>query len=128
MERITAAQLRDMQATKGEKHAAGRNSKPVEVDGIRFPSKKEAKRWADLCLMQKAGEIHDLRRQVDIALLGAHGAIKTLTGKVMVYRADFTYNLPDETLVVEDAKGHPSPVYLIKKAILAAQGIIVREV
>ena len=47
----------------------------------------------------------------------------------MLYLADFTY--ADHRLggitVIEDAKGHQTDVFLIKKAILAAQGVEVQE-
>lgn len=123
---MTAAELRAMQGQGEQKHAAGRNSQAVEVDGIRFHSKHEAERWQDLCLTQKAGQITGLKRQVPIKLMGQNGPILTPTGKVMTFRADFTYR-ENGKLVVEDAKGHPAPVYLMKKAILAAQGITIKE-
>lgn len=127
-ERMTAAQLiADQSKPQGEKNAAGKNSKRTFAHGFWFDSKKEAKRWGELLLLEKAGQISDLKRQVRIQLIGRDGPILTPTGRVMVYKADFTYNEGGQ-LVVEDAKGYAADIYLIKKAILAAQGVNVREI
>jgi hypothetical protein len=127
-EHMTAAQLiADQSKPKGEKNAAGKNSKRTFAHGLWFDSKKEAQRWGDLLLLEKAGQISDLKRQVRIQLIGRDGPILTPTGKVMVYKADFTY-IEIGQLVVEDAKGYAADIYLIKKAILAAQGVNVREI
>lgn len=69
----------------------------TEVDGIKFASKKEAKRWVDLQIMQRAGLISDLKRQVRFEL-NEGGTFK------YAYYADFTY-VENGHLVVEDAKG-----------------------
>ena len=44
-------------------------NKKVEVDGILFDSKKEANRYMELKLLEKAGEITDLKRQVRYELI-----------------------------------------------------------
>jgi hypothetical protein len=111
----------------------GSVAKITEVGAIKFASKKEARRWQELKLLERAGEIDDLMRQVPIPLRGEHDWIKTPTGKIMHYVADFTYAEIDkkgriERLVIEDAKGHKTEVYLIKKAIMAAMGLTIREV
>lgn len=127
-ERMSAAQLLAEQSKpKRQQNAAGRNAKRHFAHGIWFDSKKEARRWGELLLMQRAGQITGLRRQCPIILQGRDGPILTATGREMIYRADFVYIEAGEE-VVEDAKGHPSDIYLIKKAILAAQGVKVREV
>ena len=51
---------------------------------------------------------------------------RTPTGKDMRYRADFTFRR-DGRRVVVDAKGHKTDTYLMKKAILSAQGIEIHE-
>lgn len=104
-------------------------AKAVEVDGIRFPSKKEAKRWFELVALQKGGAIMGLERQVPILLHGELGPIKTPTGRNAVYRADFAYiDAKTGAKVIEDAKGFRTPEYKLKRAILSAQGITIREV
>lgn len=90
-------------------------------------SGREARRVAELRLMQAASEISDLRLQVKVALVGRDGPILTPTGRQMHYVADATYT-ERGVPVVEDTKGWPTEVYKLKRAILAAQGIVVREV
>jgi hypothetical protein len=104
-------------------------AKATVVDGIRFASKKEAKRWGELNLLERAGEIRDLKRQVPILMHGEKEAIKTPTGKNAIYVADFRYiDTKTGLWVIEDAKGYATPVYKLKRAILAAMGITIREV
>ena len=95
------------------------------VDGIRFDSLKEARRWGELRLMERAGEIRNLRRQVRIALEGRDGPVKFQpSGRSAFYVADFVYE--DRRLnwaeVIEDSKGHQTPEFKLKRAVLAAQG------
>lgn len=70
---------------------------PTYVDGMRFDSKAEARRWGELRLMQMAGLISDLQRQVEMPLV-VNGV------KVGVYTADFVYRENGE-IVTEDVKG-----------------------
>ena len=104
------------------------NRKTV-VDGITFDSKKEATRYAELKLLQRAGEIFDLQRQVPFTLIPK----QTRDGKVVerpcVYKADFVYKEKDGTEVVEDTKGMRTKEYVIKRKLMLWQfGIVVREV
>ncbi|HKY87628.1 MAG TPA: DUF1064 domain-containing protein [Pseudorhodoplanes sp.] len=72
---------------------------PTEVDGIKFASKREARRYAELKMLEKAGAISDLRLQprYPLTVNGLH--VCTMVG-------DFEY-LDNETerVVTEDAKG-----------------------
>lgn len=124
------------QAKKQKYHA-----QKIVIDGIDFPSKKEARRWMELLLLQKAGEIEGLRRQVRFELIPAQYApdITTATGKKKRgaclerkcdYIADFVYSdLRTGEYVVEDAKGMKTEVYKIKrKLMLYIHGIRVKEV
>ncbi|MFG6524464.1 DUF1064 domain-containing protein [Sulfitobacter sp. M23508] len=128
-ERITAADYRKEQAaSQGADKGRVRGTKRVTVQGISFASKREAKRFIYLRDREAKGEIENLRLQVPFELQGRYGPILTPKGKPMTYRADFVYF--DKTInaeVVDDAKGHATDVFLIKKAILAAQGVEVRE-
>jgi len=112
------------------KRAHKYGAKSIVVDGIRFPSKKEARRWQELRLLEKAGRITNLERQVRIPLHGRNGPILTPTGRPMAYVADARYVDWDRQgrTVIEDAKGYETPEFKIKRAILAAQGIIVETV
>lgn len=104
-------------------------AKAETVDGIRFASKREARRWGELQLLQRAGQIMNLRRQVKFQLVGRDGPILTPGGRVAQYVADFVYVDNRNGLeVIEDAKGYPTPEYKLKRAILAAQNIKIIEV
>jgi Protein of unknown function (DUF1064) len=128
-ERMTAEQYQTAQraeAGQGEDRRRVRGTvRTTTADGITHDSKTEAQRWEELKLLQMAGSICGLRRQVDIVLQGRDGPILTDGGKKeRIYRADFVY--VDNALgitVIEDRKGHETDVFKIKKAILAAQGM-----
>jgi hypothetical protein len=128
-ERMTLAQLREAQKpTKGVQRVIGARRVHVPGEGW-FDSHREAARFQELRLLERGGEIRDLRRQVPIKLMGQGGPIETQTGKPMRYVADFTYvDARTDLPVIEDAKGHATDVFKIKKAILAAMGVQVREV
>jgi hypothetical protein len=85
----------------------------TEVDGIVFPSRKEARRYQELQLAEKAGVISGLERQVKYPL--------TINGvKVADYICDFRYRERGVGVVVEDTKGMRTPVYRLKKKIMKA--------
>lgn len=93
-------------------------SAKTEVDGIVFDSRKEARRYAELKIREKAGEITALRLQPEYELIpkyrkNGHTIRKT------TYRADFEY-IEKETgqLVVEDVKGFRTETYRLKKKLL----------
>lgn len=93
------------------------------VDGITFDSKREAARYAELKLMQRAGLISDLRRQVKYELIP-----KQQGERAVSYIADFVYSEDGQT-VVEDVKGVRTPVYRIKKKLMLwRHGVRIREV
>ena len=95
------------------------------VDGITFDSKREAQRWQELLLMQRAGEITGLARQVRIELIP-----KTKLYRATSYLADFVYfDKRTGKTVYEDAKGMQTDVYRLKKKLLYwRHGIEIREV
>lgn len=105
------------------------NATPTVVDGIRFDSLKEARRWGELRLLERAGDIRNLRRQVAIPLIGRDAPILTRTGRPMRLTVDFAYE--DKRLgwatVYEDAKGVPTRDYEVRRAVVAAMGIEVKE-
>lgn len=80
---------------------------PVEVDGLKFPSKAQARRYGELKMLLGAGKIRDLRHEVTFALYGKNG------GPVCRYRADFTYNEGGKQ-IAEDVKGVATAVFGIK--------------
>ena len=98
-------------------------NKRVVVDGIRFDSKREAARWQELKLLERAGEIKGLERQVEYELIP-----KQPGERAVKYIADFRYIDHDGKTVVEDTKGVKTPVYILKrKLLLWVHGIRVVE-
>jgi hypothetical protein len=127
------------------------NAKPTVVDGIRFASMKEARRYQELKLLEKAGQIRDLSLQPAFDLMVVTKQL--LTHKVGEYVADFSYNervvlgstefsghylidgLKRPTMcaatvpginidwrhVVEDVKGFKTPLYRWKKKHVETQ-------
>jgi uncharacterized protein DUF1064 len=82
-------------------------NEPTYVDGLRFDSKAEARRYGELRILQFDRQISDLRCQVPFTLFGKRG------GKVCEYRADFTYTERGKE-VVEDVKGVATRAFGIK--------------
>jgi len=114
-----------MPVKRSNKYSAQRTM----LDGIKFDSKREARRWAELCLLERAGEIADLRRQVPLELEGRDGPLLTRTGRHMRLTVDFVYVDKRTGLTVyEDAKGVPTRDYEVRRAVAAAQGVEVIEV
>lgn len=94
----------------------------TEIDGIKFASKHEAKRYQELKLMLQAKAIQDLNLQVAFPLIK-----KSEYGREIKYIADFTY-YDNGHLVVEDAKGFKTDVYKLKKRMMAElYGIEIKE-
>lgn len=107
---MSIEQFKAMKEPKKSKYA----SKKTVVDGITFDSRKEAKRWQQLVLMQKVGAITDLQRQVAYPLV--------VDGKkICVYKADFVYDrLQTGIIIVEDCKGYRTPEYRLKAKLFEA--------
>lgn len=113
-------------------------SKKVTRNGITFDSVKEYRRFCELSLLEKAGAITDLQRQVEFILIPAQrepdrvgvrgGKIKGKTiEQKCSYIADFVYT-ENGNKVVEDVKGFKTPEYKIKKKLLLyIHGIRIKE-
>lgn len=116
----------------------------TEIDGHIFDSKIEARRYLELKLLLKAGEIRDLTLQPRYPIM--FGTAKVLmrskgypNGRPLTYVADFTYLARDDSsprpwsgkYIIEDVKmhsGHRTEVYKIKKALMEAMGLTITEV
>lgn len=113
--------------------------------GIEFDSKKEAQRYQQLKLMEKAGHICDLKRQVKYELIPAQYIDGKCVERAVTYTSDFEYYVlkpypgrtvmigPDEKTIgqyiVEDVKGVHTKDYVIKrKLMLYKYGIRITEV
>ena len=120
------------------------HNKKVKYDGMVFDSVKEMRRYKELKMLERAGEIRELRTQVKYVLIPAQYETyerygkkgqklkdgRRLVEKEVSYIADFTY-WDTKTLqeVVEDVKGVKTDVYKVKrKLMLYIHGIKVREV
>ena len=100
------------------------------VDGITFDSAKEANRYAELRLLEKAGQIFNLQRQVPFVLIPKQVRDGKTVERPVVYKADFTYTENGEE-VVEDVKSPATKTkeYILKRKLLLWQyGIQIREV
>lgn len=99
------------------------NAVRTVVDGIPFASRKEAARYQELLILQKAGIISDLERQVPYELIP-----KTDKYRAVKYVADFVYT-ENGKQVVEDTKGFLTPEYKIKRKLMYwKHGIEIQEV
>lgn len=85
------------------------------IDGIKFDSKRESERYLELKLLEKAGEISDLKLQPRFIL--QHGfKYNGKTIRAITYTADFQYKEKENKReVVEDVKGVETAVFKIKK-------------
>ncbi len=123
-------------------------NRKVVVDGIEFDSQKEARRYWELKLLQRAGKITDLQLQREFELIPAQYETYPRYGKTgkrlqdgkrcieksCVYKADFCY-MQDGKLIVEDTKGYRDPAsagyakFVIKrKLMLWRHGIKINEI
>lgn len=104
-------------------------NKKVWFDGMEFDSIRERDRYLELKLLQRAGEISDLRTQVKFELIPSQVYDGKVVERPVTYIADFVYKDKLGNTVVEDAKGHRTTEYILKrKMMLYFLGIRVREV
>ena len=113
---MTTSEFRSM--AKPHKYQA----RATTVDGIKFPSRKEANRYAELKLLERADKVRDVRCQVrmPIEVNGIHCAD---------YICDFVYWDTDKKCRIwEDVKGYRTDVYRLKKKLVEALfGIVILE-
>ncbi len=97
--------------------------KVTAPDGQKFDSTKEYRRWCELRLLERAGKIQCLQRQVKFELIPKQDGETACH-----YVADFVYQ-QDGRRIVEDAKGYKTDVYKLKKKLmLYVHGIRIQEV
>ena len=105
-----------------------------EYNGILYDSQKEANRAAELSLLERAGDIHDVRRQVRLSfsicerckrlcldVCRFHKTSRRFL--ITAYFCDFSYRTKDNVLVYEEIKGNPTsklPAWKIKRNLLEA--------
>ncbi len=120
------------------------NVNKIEHDGIQFDSKREFLRYIDLRILERAGEIRELKvhPKYPITIGGIEVRIYSerysKTGRHMTYEADFSYRrivseisgLEVNRAVIEDVKmqsGFRTEVYKIKRALMRAMGHDITE-
>ena len=113
----------DKEKAGQKKLDAKASPKPSKYKNVRtngFDSKKEAARYQELVLLEKAGEIQALETQVGYPL-----RVKDVL--IGHYVADYVY-WQNGDWVVEDCKGVKTPIYRIKcKLMKAIYGIEIKE-
>jgi len=93
-------------------------AKPTETDGIKFSSKKEAKRYSNLKTLKNIGEVIFFLRQVPFHLPGG-----------VKYVCDFFIFWANGEVTIEDVKGFKTETYKVKKKMVEAiYPIIISEV
>ena len=98
-----------------------------EVGSEKYRSKREMRRHQDLLLLQRAGEISDLKREVPFVLAAAVRYSGKRATPALRYLADFTY-MRSGQFCVEDSKGVRTEGFRIKKHLMMyAHGIEVIE-
>lgn len=100
----------------------------VQTEDGTFDSKKEYKRWCELKLLQSAGVITELQRQVSFELIPSQRINGKVAERAVRYIADFTYK-ENGRVTVEDTKGMKTKEYIIKrKLMLFLKDIEIKEV
>lgn len=104
-------------------------NEPITLDGHKFPSRKEANRYQELLLLQRAGAISALSLQVPFELQPAFRHPETgKTIRAIKYIADFTYFDKDGKYHIEDTKGFHTKEYELKKKMMLYKGYVIEEV
>lgn len=105
--------MADIRAGAKPKRRAKYGNVATVVDGARFDSKAEARRWQMLKILERAGAISDLQRQVTVPLLVNDKVVRRM-------RWDFAY-IENGTVVYDDTKGAPATeAWRIKADFMAA--------
>lgn len=118
------AERRDKKTAQGGQKYSNHK---VEVDGIKFDSKAEARYWLSLCLRERAGEIDNVRRQV-VYVLAPAVVIGGRKRPPLRYVADFVFD-EEGAVVVADVKGAVPDAYRIKRHLMkSVHGIDILEI
>lgn len=104
-------------------------NKPITVDGVRFDGLNEHRRWCFLQLMEKAGEISNLRYHVKFELIPQitreeivhlktkDKVVTKVVQSARYYEADFVYINKKGEEIVEDFKGQETDLFKFKAAL-----------
>lgn len=97
------------------------NARKVEIDGITFDSQKEAAKYAELKLLQQAGEVKEIELQPVFELQPGFRDKDGVYVRPITYRADFKVTWKDGRVQVIDVKGYRTKDYQIKKKLFLAK-------
>ncbi|MFR9206948.1 MAG: DUF1064 domain-containing protein [Lachnospiraceae bacterium] len=104
------------------------HSRKITVDGVSYDSKKEYNRYRELSMLEDAGIIHDLKRQVKFELLPSQRDL-IIGGSYRAPCCTFDFIFEGDRLIVEDVKGIRTKDYILKrKMLLYFHGIRIKEV
>lgn len=104
-------------------------NKPITVDGVRFDGLNEHRRWCFLQMMEKAGEISNLRYHVKFELIPQitkeeivhlktkDKVVTKVVQSARYYEADFVYTNKKGEEIVEDFKGQETDLFKFKAAL-----------
>lgn len=123
-------EYKDLLKTKKKKKKSKYSAVKTRVDGISFDSKKEARRYKELKILEKADEIKSLELQPRF-LLQEKFKYNGKTIRKIEYIADFRYIDEKGNTIVEDVKGMKTEVYKIKKKIflkIYGENLIFKEI
>lgn len=127
MNKMTAKQYREY-VVKKEKRSKYNNRK-TQIDGITFDSEKEALRYAELKMLEKAGKITELERQKRFELQPAF-YYQGHKQRAIFYVCDFFYRQGDK-YIIEDVKSpitKNNAVYKLKKKMMLYRGYEIKEI
>ncbi|SFR15326.1 DUF1064 domain-containing protein [Desulfoscipio geothermicus] len=93
-------------------------SRKATVDGITFDSRKEARKYEELKLLKRAGEIVDFELQPEFELQPGFRDRDGNWVRPIKYRADFLVRYHNGRVVVIDTKGYRTKEYAIKRKML----------
>lgn len=123
-------EYKDLLKTKKKKKKSKYKAVKTEINGIEFDSKKEARRYKELKILEKADEIKSLELQPRF-LLQEKFEYNGKTIRKIEYIADFRYIDEEGNTIVEDVKGMKTEVYKIKKKIflkIYGENLIFKEI
>lgn len=123
---MNAISRQEAQVLLAKPKRAKYGNRKVMIDGILFDSIKEGKRWQELRLLEKAGEISHLERQPKFYLYGSKSQVLIKSngypnGRRAYWKGDFAYfDYRLNKRICEDVKGFRTQIFILKKAIVLA--------
>ena len=105
-------------------------NKKVKANGVKYDSKKEAKRGLELKLMEKAKLISNLELQKRYELQPSYTNNNGKHIRAIYYIADFVYyDNKQKKYIIEDVKGYRNEVYKLKKKLFEYKyNLVIKEI